>query len=253
MIRIRIQLPPERRFLYEEALSRLHGLEITDGLDADALISGEWNVVIDTGLPCLLERPEGIPLPQLKALASSSTSVMPAHVWRFFPNIRQVQRRHARGHLGEPGLLRIHHWRPERQLVRDLGFGEADLALWLFGAMPVSRHSLSSPDYLQLHLGFPNDGMAVIDVAANRPAPDPYYSLHLMGSEGAAYADDHHNAHLLMDQRGTRAVLHGRNERLAVLAMVEEFVNGLKDQRAWSVDLSDSFRANQIIEEVANA
>jgi predicted dehydrogenase len=253
MIRIRVELSPERKDLYMEALSRLRGVELTDGPDAGALISGEWSAVIDTGLPCLLDRPEGITLTQLKALASSSTSVMPAHIWRFFPSIRQVHHRHARGHLGEPGLLRIHHWRPERQPVRGLGFGEVDLALWLFGSMPVSRHSFTLTDYLQLHLGFPNDGMAVIDVASNRPGLDPYYSLHLIGSEGAAYADDHHNAHLLMDQRGTQALLQGRNERLAVVSMVEEFVSGLKEQRAWSVNLSDSVRANQIIEEVANA
>lgn len=252
MIRIRIELSPERQRVYEEALTRLRGVEIIAGPDADALISGESNAVNNKGLPCLLDRPEGISMTRLKALASLGTTLMPAHVWRFFPGIRQVQQRHARGHLGEPGLLRIHHWRPERQPVRDFGFGEADLALWLFGAMPVSRHSLSSPDYLQLHLGFPNDGMAVLDVAANRPGTDPYYSLHLIGSEGAAYADDHHNAHLLMDQRGTRAVLQGRNERLAVMAMLEEFVGGLKERRAWSVNLSDSMRANQIIEEVAD-
>ncbi len=251
MIRIRIQLPPARKGLYEQALTRLRGVEVADGPNADALISGEG--VMDPCVPCLLDRPEGIPLSQLKALASSSASVMPGHVCRFFPGIRQVQQRHAGGHLGEPGLLRIHHWRPEQQPVWELGFGEVDLALWLFRAMPVRQHSLALPEYLQLHLGFPNDGMAVIDVAANRPGSDPYYSLHLIGSEGAAYADDHHNAHLLMDQRGTRAVLQGRNERLAVVAMMEEFASGLREKRAWSVTLADSIRAHQTIQEVANA
>ncbi|MDA1274542.1 MAG: hypothetical protein O2960_10905 [Verrucomicrobia bacterium] len=103
------------------------------------------------------------------------------------------------------------------------------------------------------HLGFPNGGMAIIDVAACRPSPHPYYSMHLIGSAGAAYADDHHNAHLLFDKKGSHALLHARNEILGIRNLLEEFVNGIVEKRAWSVGVPDSVNACKTIEECAQA
>ncbi len=40
-------------------------------------------------------------------------------------------------------------------------------------------------------------GMALIDATTRLPEGDDYYSLSLLGANGAAYADDHHNMQLL--------------------------------------------------------
>jgi len=249
MIRINIDLTPARRSLYEKALTRIRGAFIASESEADALIVGDCKKAMQARAPCLLDHPEAIPLAQLKALASSQVRLMPAHVWRFLPSIIPIHQGHAAGHLGEPGLLRVHLWHHESLPLQSLSFGQIDLAHWFFGATPNHVHSLSRPDYLQWHLGFPNDGMAIIDVAACRPSPHPYYSMHLIGSDGAAYADDHHNAHLLFDRKGSHALLHARNEILGIRNLLDEFVNGIVENRAWSVGVPDSVKAKTIVEE----
>lgn len=134
------------------------------------------------------------------------------------------------GKLGSPSLLRLNDWRAtlndstdtsatidESRSMRDAwsqlwqGVAEnLEVALWIFGTEPkeilgTSRSTASTARdvafsdrcLVQVHLGFPNGGMALIGVANTLPPGDGYRSLTLIGSSGAAYADDHHQTQLL--------------------------------------------------------
>jgi len=250
MIRIKLDLAPGRKELYTAALARLRAVRpAEDG--ADALVTGDVSAAKDSPVPCLLDGPEECDPGQLERL--SGVSVMPGHEWRFLPEILPVAECHAADQLGAPGLLRIHHWLAADLPPRRAAFAQVDLAHWFFGSPPARAHFLTRPHYLQLHLGFPGDGMALIDLATNRPGTASYYSMHLIGSEGAAYADDHRNAHLLIGGEGSRAIVHEQNLLLAIQAMVKEFVAGISGKRAWNVALQDTVHAQQTLKEVPDA
>ncbi len=96
MIRIRIQLPPARKGLYEQALTRLRGVEVADGPNADALISGEG--VMDPCVPCLLDRPE-----HSRAVAELSTQLRAAVLATYPADGKTPEIRNERG-LWAPNL-----------------------------------------------------------------------------------------------------------------------------------------------------
>ena len=104
MLKIQVNLNPSRRALYLEALARMNGVRAVE-TNADALVTDK---IPDRTLPCLLDHPHKASYEQLRELQESST--MPAHPWRYAPNIVPLQESRLRGLLGEPGLLRIHHW-----------------------------------------------------------------------------------------------------------------------------------------------
>ena len=155
------------------------------------------------------------------------------------------------GELGEPGLLRIHRWEslgtgswPAHEqeqgsvAVRNLS-AEIDLAIWLFGGLPtevyatgrrVSHGGIDQPDYVQVHLGFDGDGMSVIDYSASLPDGPGYHFLSMIGSKGAAYADDHHNVNLVYGDGGTRALGPGHGAG-HILAHLQEFVDVISEDR----------------------
>jgi predicted dehydrogenase len=164
---------------------------------------------------------------------------------RYLPS-RQLIRKQLGGPLGEAGLLRLHRWEPANgaaeldrlpePLLRDL-----DLTLWLMNRQPDRVYAVEQNSdartgrYLQVHLGFPHGGMALIDYTSRLPAGDGYQSLSVIASTGAAYADDHQNAQLLY--RGERPRAVRTEERAGQLAAVaQEFVDALRDGR----DLSAS-------------
>lgn len=248
MTTIFLRLSPAREALYTEALLRLHDVELTDTEeDADAVIASALG---DRALPTLLDQPELADQAVLRH--SGDRPLMPALQWRFAPEILPVEESHASGQLGDPGLLRTHHWTTRPLSPRTTAFHQVDLARWFFGDSPTRHHTVEREHYLQIHLGFPGNGMALLDLATNRPGEDDYFSLHLVGSRGAAYADDHRNSHLHFGAGGTRALLHGQNELLALQGMVREFVGGLRDQRPWRVSADDAIDALTTLKEVTN-
>src|SRR5205085_8908378 len=110
-------------------------------------------------------------------------------------------------------------------------FDEIDLACWLFGQPPSEVYAAGRPpDYAQLHLGFPGGGMALIDYARTLPPGDAYFSLSLIGSAGAAYADDHHNMQLLFGRGHPRALNTGQGDG-RLLAQLQEFVTAVAENR----------------------
>lgn len=172
---------------------------------------------------------------------------------RFQPSVAAVKEALASGKLGSPAFLRIHHWQPrdagrpddwERATRRIPGtvwselINHLELAVWTFDRSPAeifaqgrARSGTTDhwPDYLQLHLGFPDGGMALISLAFGLPAGDGYDALSLIGSTGAAYADDHPQRQLVFRGDAPRAVL-GRDDILMRTAHLRTFVNAVAHQ-----------------------
>ena len=159
------------------------------------------------------------------------------HSWRFEASVQAVRESLQAGQLGAPCLLRIHRWtampestpasvafsqsdRQEEDLAAQL-----DLALWLFDRRPETVYATgprkNAESDLLVHLGFPDGEMVVIDFARLPPGGD-YYSLHLIGENGAAYADDHRNVSLLYDG-GAPQALRVDGDTDAISAMLGAF------------------------------
>lgn len=155
---------------------------------------------------------------------------------RYLPS-RQLIRKQLGGPLGEPGLIRLHRWEPAKPdqppglpepLLRDV-----DTTLWLAGRRPDRVYAVGQGTdgrYVQVHLGFPGGGMALLDYDGRLPSGDGYQSLHVIASTGAAYADDHQNTQLLYRGGHPRAV---RTEERAgqLAAIAQEFIDGLRTGR----------------------
>jgi predicted dehydrogenase len=192
----------------------------------------------------------------LAACAATGVRLMAGQSFRFLPSLRVVKESLDAGRLGEPGLLRVHHWQPAGLPTGGL-VPEADLACWLFGQHPTEVYAAShqlpdGPNYVQLHLGFSRGGMALIDHARTLPPGDSYFSLSLIGSAGAAYADDHHNTQLLFGGGHPVGLLTGQADATA-LAQLQEFVSAIQAGREPSVTGADWLRAAKVAEAAAES
>ncbi len=192
---------------------------------------------------------------------------------RYVPATQVVKDSIDSGKLGQPGLLRIHRWESrdtgdwptlEAEAALDGGsvmgqvVRELDLATWLFGSMPTEVYAtgrkqgsagLPDHDYVQVHLGFPNDGMAIIDYSAALPAGHGYSSLSVIGSTGAAYSDDHQNMNLLYRGGAPQAMDTGYGAQ-HVLVQLQEFVDAITEERDPIVTGEDGTAAVQVAEAV---
>ncbi len=138
--------------------------------------------------------------------------LMVAHSMRFSPYFSTIRAELSSGRLGRPGLARLHHWQPmargtpseqRADLIAGDVLEELDGLLSLFGQLPTEL--LATPIAAALpgrgwlvHCSFSDGAMALLDVTkADRPGCGPFVSLHMIGSQGACYADDHHNMNLL--------------------------------------------------------
>ena len=106
-----------------------------------------------------------------------------------------------------------------------------------------------NPDYIQFHLGFASDGMAMIDVATSLPSGGDYFSLTMIGGTGAAYADDHHNMNLLYSG-GQPNALRASQGRADLFGQLQEFVDAIGEQRKPIVTLTDTARATKVVRQV---
>ena len=218
-----------------------------DQVTAERLAKAAWAL----GKPLLAGAVGG----NIRALGQADTLLMPAHPWRFLPSVQSVKRSLDDNKLGQAGLLRIHRWLPPGEGVGALAdriLPDADLACWLFGSAPETVWSLQSaanPEYIQFHLGFANDGMAMIDVAASLPSGGDYFSLTMIGGTGAAYADDHHNMNLLYSG-GQPNAIRASQGRADLVGQLQEFVDAISEQRAPSVTVADTTRAVEVLDQV---
>ena len=148
------------------------------------------------------------------------------------------------GKLGAPGLCRVHRWGSEERSLAEAIYGDIDFALEVFGGPPTEVYALSRDGaYRQIHLGFPEGGMAIFDYAASLPEGQAYDSLSLIGSAGAAYADDHHNTQLLLAGGGTQALISDSGS--GALQQLQAFVDEVASQAG---DSARIHRVHQVIE-----
>ena len=187
----------------------------------------------------------------LSALAAENPQqLMAGGGLRYAPALSTVQQSVANGQIGDPGLLRAHRWVPAADIIENasletgLLLDEVDLALWLFGQTPdhVLTSSSMAPGTergcVQIHLGFPDNGMALLDWGALVQGAG-YFSLSLIGSQGATYADDHHNTQLLF-QGGAPAGLKTAGGACGRLGQLCEFITACAEKRAPGSTISDA-------------
>jgi predicted dehydrogenase len=184
---------------------------------------------------------------------------------RFLPSSQTIMGRLSDGKLGVPGLLRVHRWQGAdsrfRRPLADVLFADIDMALWLFGAKPTDVYALSrkgaqhagsaeaTPEYVQVHFGFPSGGMAILDFSTALPAGEGYESLSLIGSSGAAYADDHHNTHLLYRGGNPAALISGQGH-LHVVREHQAFVDAIIEKTPPRVTGEECLAAHQVMDAV---
>jgi predicted dehydrogenase len=202
----------------------------------------------------------------ISACRTAGVKLMIGQPTRFLPSVQCLKTSLDSGQLGEPGLLRIHCWESKAfesgtqsqaptganatglcpHLVQRL-----DLALWLFGNLPgevyatgrkASWDKSNDFDYLQLHLGFSNGGMALITYTKTLPAGPGYDALTLIGSKGAGYADDHFNTHLLY-RGGTPLAVKTEEGELHCATQLCEFVDAIAGDREPSISGADGLAA----------
>ena len=168
----------------------------------------------EAGKHIFVQAPVGISVDEARAVVAAcdraGVHLMIGHPARCMPYQQTVRQALRAGKLGRAGLVRIHHWmargssgaqpQVEQDETRSLrAVDEVDIACWLFEEQPTRVYAMPSSENCatQIHLGFPSGGMALIDSGAVLPpGSDPYYTLSLIGSRGAVYADDHHNINL---------------------------------------------------------
>lgn len=157
----------------------------------------------------------------------------------FRPSIAAVKAALESGKLGLPGLLRAHLWQsaeqgdPHLQTLQLL-----ELAVWMFGTLPTKVFATTTergnaaawPAYLQIHLGFLNNGMALLASKANLAGATEYETVSLIGSTGAAYADDQLQTQLLFREQSPDAIIE--RERIPTLAAeLRDFQLAIADRR----------------------
>jgi len=244
---------------WQAAADRVAGIEIVEAAEANAIAVAdgtdpdEFNRVRTAAddLRSMLIDLAAIPFIDTAArpagsFAQSGVTLMVAAGLRFCPAVVEVQQSLAAGLLGTPGLLRIHRWfSGNRQAAAAMLLAELDVANWLFDGVPTDVYAVVIGDdirSLQVHLGFPDGGMALVDVIATLPGGNDYYSLSLIGGDGSAYADDHHNTHLLF--RGERPeALRGGDGIASRVGLLAELVSAVRDERNPSVGPGDAVKA----------
>jgi predicted dehydrogenase len=188
--------------------------------------------------------------------ARSKVTLMVGGTLRFLPGNQTILSRLAEKKLGAPGLLRVHRWSSgggTEDSVPELTAGDIDLALHIFGGLPTRIYALQrEPAYLQIHFGFDGGGMAVLDFARGLPEGQGYESLHVIGTTGAAYADDHHNTHLVYRGGEPRARISGHGS-YHVARELQEFVDAILEKRPPAVTGEDGCKALQVIEAIAGS
>ncbi len=191
---------------------------------------------------------------QIAAGRAAGVRLMLAHPARFQADHRAVKESLDDGELGRPGLLRIHQWfsaTDGSERSAHAGLAALDLALWMFDGLPTHVYAVARPtrttdlaaaEYAQVHLGFADGGMALIDLAHTLPTGDGYDSLTLIGSLGAAYADTHHNMQLLYGGGHAQAVRTEPDESVIALVLAE-FAAAIAEEREPAVGGADGHAA----------
>jgi predicted dehydrogenase len=137
-------------------------------------------------------------------------------------------------------MVRIHRWETTATVRREpLGLPgplvrDLEQVLWLTGrraervfalAQPAAKANSSTGRFVQVHLGF-DHGMALIDYDSRLPEGAGYQSLSVIGTLGAAYADDQRNAQLVFQGGPPQGLVAGEG-CVPVANMVQSLVDHL--------------------------
>lgn len=200
-----------------------------------------------------------------EACAGADVVLMAGQIDRYRPEVGAVRASMNAGQMGQPGLVRSHRWHPPtrgdwrvdpnrsggifvHELTRDI-----DVAAWLFDAPPNTVFAIARgqdperPDAAVVHLGFPDGGMAVLDVTTALPKGEAYWSLQLIGADGAVYADDQHNMQLLYAGGSPGARLTSSGDA-TVLAQLEAFVAAISNGSHPAASVGDAVLALEVAE-----
>lgn len=158
----------------------------------------------------------------------------------YLPSRQLIRRQLQEGKLGEAVLVRIHRWESADDRRDFVGLpptlvGDIELAAWLMGKGPDRVYAAgltTGAPFVQVHLGYPGGGMALIDHCDHLPPGDGYHSLAVIGSAGAAYADDHQNMQLVFQGGHPRAVRTGEDNAGWLFLLLQEYVEALQSGRA---------------------
>lgn len=187
----------------------------------------------------------------MEACRSAGVILMAGSDVRFMPSQVAVKDALSAGKLGDPGLLRIHVWLKAEaeagELLMTRAVAGLDLAAWMFSGPPTEIYAIGRTGYAQVHLGFPQGGMAMIDYALTLQGGDDYFSLSLIGSTGAAYADDHHNRNLLFSGGVTHAIETNQG-CFGHIGQLREFVAAIDEKRQPSATGEDGKVALEVAE-----
>ncbi|MCH2210792.1 MAG: hypothetical protein MK110_05785 [Fuerstiella sp.] len=253
-IKLAINVSPDLTPRCRTLAIRSCAVRLVDDIDhCSAVLTDDSEIAasaLDAGTSVLVLNPFGLS-EDICQRVDNLNACMPAHTRRFQPSVVQVKHALDSGRLGDAGLLRIHCWNPDAENT-ELFTGEVDLAVWMFGCMPNNVYSVHRPGYRQVHLGFDSGGMAIIDFDSTNPGDNDYYSLSMIGSAGAAYADDHHNANLLMDDSGTKTLLTSQYDA-AFAAMIDHFARSAGDGKQFPVNWRDTIKANHLAGQAARS
>lgn len=231
--------------------ARIRGAVLTPLNEAEAVVVESWVAGVETAEQSLLSGrhvllPAGAcgsveALDRLFAAAKrGGRQLAVANPERYVPSRRLVKEQLDSGKLGKVGLLRIHRWETSPGQFDDpnqvpLGWPlDLDLALWLAGCLPETIFASGRDDFyqfVQIHLGFADGAMALVDYTPRHPEGMPYRSLSVIGSNGSASADDLQNFGLLYWGHRPQATLIDELRPLTVVALLQEFVTGLNADR----------------------
>ncbi len=226
-IRLAIDVSDQRAPALTAMAARSRSLQVCEQAFT-ALVTDQAGVAIEAvadNKHVLVLDPFAIPRMERGQLESSGRA-LPALTARFQPSTQQVKQALDGGKLGEQGLLRIHCWQSSLMAPSDSLQCQLDLAVWFFGQRPSEVYGCQRPGYVQAHLGFRGGGMALIDVDTRMPDANSYHSLSLIGSRGAAYADDDRNMNLLFADDGPLA-LRASQRNVGFANMIDAFAKGI--------------------------
>ena len=225
-----------QRKRYHSALRRVRDVSLVDEpAEAEAVVTEELSGLTEKPTLWVCQGKASMPIP-------GYPKVIPAMPWRFRPSVQVMIHKLRSGKLGKPGLLRVHRWHANTDILADL-----DLALWLFSEEPRTKHVVQCEGYLQIHLGFASGGMAIID-HAHEVIGKGYESLTLIGSTGATYADDHRNVQLLLGPTSCTGLTTGEGDVVTLSAMLEDFVASVREPQQATACLAEFARAKRLLE-----
>lgn len=162
---------------------------------------------------------------------------------RFQSSRKLIKEQIDAGKLGQIGLVRLHRWEHDRGKPLS-GFpsrlvGDLELAMWLTGSVPEVIFAASSQDtaFVQVHLGFTGGASVLLDFTSRLPPGDEYRSLSVIGSTGAAHADDQHTVQLSY-LGGAAQARRASGGAAHIAAVVQAFVDKLTSNHDFADDLA---------------